>query len=101
MRSPGPSFCRLSNVSIERMLSFTRRLSCKNTDWLVSAARELQQSPSENAKVARKTLEPVSKFNRVRSCRREEADFVENSKLSVSSPRRLRILKPVLFMFKT
>jgi len=41
-------------------------------------------------------LEVVSKFNLACSRRREEAEFDENSKLSASLPRRLRILKPAV-----
>jgi hypothetical protein len=42
------------------------------------------------------TLEAVSKINLNRSRRRKEADFSQYSRLSDSSPRRLRILKPLL-----
>ena len=41
----------------------------------------------------------VSRFDSVRSRRREEADFHENPKVSAASPRRLRFLKPLPVKF--
>src|ERR1051325_1788805 len=66
------------------------------TDVIQMGWFKLRQQERAAAFSTIKFLEAVSKFPVACSRRRKEADFPENSKLSASSPRRLRFLKPSL-----
>src|ERR1051325_4537821 len=66
------------------------------TDVIQMGWFKLRQQERAAAFSTIKFLEAVSKFPVACSRRRKEADFPGNPKLSASSPRRLRFLKPSL-----